>query len=129
MERLQVLQSNLIILEATGVYQQAVVEALAAVELPVAVVNPRQARDFANATGQLAKTDVLDARALAHFAEAVRPTPSPCPGAQTDNSAPFWHGGGNWSACERPDRIALGLHPHGCRQTSRLLSPGSTPGW
>jgi transposase len=47
------------------------------------VVNPRQVRDFAKATGQLAKTDALDARAVAHFAEAVRPTPRPLPDAQT----------------------------------------------
>ena len=50
----------------------------------MAVVNPRQARDFAKATGQLAKTDALDARALAHVAEAVRPTPRPLPDAQAD---------------------------------------------
>ena len=83
-ERLQAVQPNLIVLEATGGYQRAVVAALAAAGLPVAVVNPRQARDFAKATGQLAKTDALDARALAHFAEAVRPTPRPLPGAQAD---------------------------------------------
>src|SRR4029450_6081471 len=59
-----------------------VVAALAAARLPVAVVNPRQARDFAKATGQLAKTDALDAKALAHVAEAVRPTPRPLPDAQ-----------------------------------------------
>jgi transposase len=47
------------------------------------VVNPRQARDFARATGQLAKTDALDARALAHFADVMRPTPRPVPDAQT----------------------------------------------
>jgi transposase len=75
----------LIVLEATGGFQRAVVAALAAAALPVVVVNPRQARDFAKATGQLAKTDVLDARALAHFAEAVRPTPRPLPDAQTDD--------------------------------------------
>jgi transposase len=51
--------------------------------LPVVVVNPRQARDFARATGQLAKTDALDARALAHFADVMRPTPRPLPDAQT----------------------------------------------
>jgi transposase len=72
----------LIVLEATGGYQRAVVAALAAAGLPVAVVNPRQARDFAKATGQLAQTDALDARALAPFAEAVRPTPRPLPDAQ-----------------------------------------------
>ena len=82
--RLQAVQPTLIVLEATGGYQRAVVAALAATGLPVVVVNPRQARDFAKATGQLAKTDALDARALAHFAEAVRPTPRPLPDAQAD---------------------------------------------
>jgi transposase len=82
--RLQALQPTLIVLEATGGSQRAVVAALAAARLPVAVVNPRQARDFAKATGQLAKTDALDARALAHFAEAVRPTPRPLADAQAD---------------------------------------------
>jgi transposase len=82
--RLQALQPPRIVLEATGGYQRAVVAALATAGLPVAVVNPRHARDVANATGQLAKTEALDARALAHFAEAVRPTPRPLPDAQTD---------------------------------------------
>jgi transposase len=83
--QLQAVGPVLIVLEATGGFQRAVVAALAAAALPVVVVNPRQARDFAKATGQLAKTDVLDARALAHFAEAVRPTPRPLPDAQTDD--------------------------------------------
>jgi transposase len=69
----------LVILEATGGFERAVVGALAAEGLPVAVVNPRQVRDFARATGQLAKTDTLDARVLARFAEAVRPAPKPLP--------------------------------------------------
>jgi transposase len=60
--RLQAVQLTLIVLEATGGYQRAVVAALAAAGLPVTVVNPRQARDFAKATGPLAKTDALDAR-------------------------------------------------------------------
>jgi transposase len=82
--RLQAVPPTLIVLEATGGYQRAVVAALAAARLPVAVVNPRQARDVAKATGQLAKTDALDARALAHVAAAVRPTPRPLPDAQAD---------------------------------------------
>ena len=81
--RLQAVQPTLIVLEATGGYQRAVVAALAATGLPV-VVNPRHTRDFATATGQLAKTDALDARALAHVAEAVRPPPRPWPDAQAD---------------------------------------------
>src|SRR2546430_4537955 len=82
--RLQAVAPQLIVLEATGIYQRAAVAALSVAGLPVAVVNPRQARDFAKAIGQLAKTDALDARALAHFAEAVRPTPPPLPDAQAD---------------------------------------------
>lgn len=64
---------TLIVLEATGGYERLVVASLLAAGLPVAVVNPRQARDFAKATGRLAKTDALDAQSLALFAQAVRP--------------------------------------------------------
>ena len=76
-ERLQQLAPTLVVLEATGGYERAAVAALAAVRLPVVVVNPRQVRDFARATGQLAKTDRIDADTLALFAERVRPTPRP----------------------------------------------------
>ena len=82
--QLQAAQPTLIVLEATGGYHRAVVAALAAAALPLVVVNPRQVRDFAKATGQLAKTDALDARAVAHFAEAVRPAPRPLPDVQTE---------------------------------------------
>jgi transposase len=71
--RLKALRPSLIVLEATGGLEAPLAAALAAAQLPVAVVNPRQVRDFAKATGQLAKTDALDARVLAHFAEAIRP--------------------------------------------------------
>ena len=83
-ERLQALQPTLIVLEATGGDQRTVVAALAATGLPVVVVNPRQARAFAKATGPLAKTEAREARAFAHVAEAVRPTPRPLPDAQAD---------------------------------------------
>jgi transposase len=69
----------MVILEATGGFERAVVGALAAAGLPVAVVNPRQVRDFARATGRLAKTDRIDAEILARFAEAIRPNPKPLP--------------------------------------------------
>ena len=82
-DRLQALQPTLIVLEATGGLERLVTSALATAGLPVVVVNPRQARDFARATGPLAKTDALDARALAHFADVIRPTPRPLPDAQT----------------------------------------------
>ena len=67
------LEPELVLLEATGGVEVRLVSALATAGLPVVVVNPRQVRDFARATGKLAKTDALDAAALAHFAEAVRP--------------------------------------------------------
>jgi len=82
-DRLQGLHPALIVLEATGGLERLVTSALATVGLPVVVVNPRQARDCARATGQLAKTDALDARALAHFADVIRPTPRPLPDTQT----------------------------------------------
>jgi transposase len=82
-DRVQALHPTLIVLEATGGLERAVTSALAAAGLPVVVVNPRQVRDFARATGQLAKTEALDARALAHFADVIRPTPRPLPDAQT----------------------------------------------
>jgi transposase len=81
--RLQPLAPHLIVLEATGGLERLVVAALALAGLPVAVGNPRQVRDFAKATGRLAKTDALDAAALAHFTEAIHPAPRPLPDAQS----------------------------------------------
>ena len=80
--RLQALQPALVVLEATGGLEVEVVAHLLSVGVPTAVVNPRQVRDFARAVGRLAKTDPLDAGVLAHFAEAVRPTPRPLPDEQ-----------------------------------------------
>ena len=82
-KRLTKIQPTLIVLEATGGYERQVTRALVSSELPVVVVNPRQVRDFAKATGQLAKTDSIDAGVLAHFAEAVRPQMRPLPDAVT----------------------------------------------
>jgi transposase len=82
-ERMRPLAPALIVLDATGGLERLVVAALALAGLSVAVVNPRQARDFAKATGHLAKTDALDAAVLAHFAEAIRPQPRPLPDAQS----------------------------------------------
>ena len=73
---------TVVVLEATGGYEVTVAAALAGARLPVAVINPRQIRDFARATGQLAKTDALDARVIARFAEAVRPIARPLPDEQ-----------------------------------------------
>jgi transposase len=71
------------VLEATGGYEAPVVAALTVARLPVVVINPRQARRFAESTGRLAKTDRLDAAVLAHFADAIRPEVRPLPDAQT----------------------------------------------
>jgi len=77
--RLEEAAPGLVVLEATGGYESLVAGAIAGQGISVAVVNPRQVRDFAKATGVLAKTDGIDARVLARFAEAVRPEPRPLP--------------------------------------------------
>jgi transposase len=77
--RLAGLTPTLVVVESTGGYETAVVTALAVAQVPVAVVNPRQVRDFAKAIGRLAKTDALDAAVLALFAERVRPDVRPLP--------------------------------------------------
>ncbi|MGZ8495581.1 MAG: IS110 family RNA-guided transposase [Candidatus Binatia bacterium] len=74
---------TLIVLEATGGYERQVTRALVSADLPAVAVNPRQVRDFAKATGQLAKTDSIDAGVLAHFAEVIRPELRPLPDAVT----------------------------------------------
>lgn len=76
-DRLTRASPALIVLEATGGYEMLGVAALAAAALPVVVVNPRQVRAFAKATGQLSKTDRIDAELLAPFAERVRPPVRP----------------------------------------------------
>jgi transposase len=73
----------LIVLEATGGYETAVTKALHRAGLPVVIVNPRQVRHFAKAVGQLAKTDRLDARVLAHFAAVIRPPLRPLKSEET----------------------------------------------
>ena len=79
----------LVVVEPTGGLEMPLTAALGAAGMPVAVVNPRQVRDFAKATGTLAKTDRLDAQVLAHFAHGVRPDPRPLPDAQTQELAAF----------------------------------------
>lgn len=76
-DRMQKVTPQIVVLEATGGFEAMVVAALADSGIAVAVVNPRQIRDFARASGRLAKTDVLDAAAIAHFAEAIKPEPLP----------------------------------------------------
>lgn len=81
-EQLHALSPTLIVLEATGGMEIPLTSSLATAGLPVVVVNPRQVRDFAKASGQLAKTDALDAQTLAQFAEVMRPQPRPLPDAE-----------------------------------------------
>jgi transposase len=83
-KRLGEIQPALIVLEATGGVERQLTRALVNAELPVVVINPRQVRDFAKATGQLAKTDSIDALVLARFAEAVRPHCPPAPTYRDD---------------------------------------------
>jgi transposase len=85
--RLRTLDPHLVVLEATGGDERDAVAALAAAGLPVVVINPRQVRDLAKATGRLAKTETLDAPVLAHFAEAVHPEPRPLSAAATQQVA------------------------------------------
>jgi len=72
-EQIQKLSPELVVLEATGGYEHPLVAALSIAKLPVVVINPRQVRDFAKATGQLAKTDAIDAAVLAQFAAVIKP--------------------------------------------------------
>lgn len=81
--RLAPWRADLVVVEATGGLETALVVALGLAGLPVVVINPRQARDFARAAGRLAKTDAIDAEMLARFGEAVRPPVRPLPDQQT----------------------------------------------
>lgn len=81
--RLKEINPTLIVMEATGGLEVRIATELASKGLPVAVINPRQARDFAKATGQLAKTDLVDAAVLAAFAQAIRPQARPLKDADT----------------------------------------------
>ena len=86
-DELRDLAPALIVLEATGGFEITVAAALAGASLPLAVVNPRQIRDFARATGRLAKTDTLDAQVIALFAERIRPEPRPLANADSQSLA------------------------------------------
>ena len=82
-QRLCAVMPQLIVLEATGGYELALAGACATAGLPVAIVNPRQVRAFAQALGRTAKTDGIDAAVLALFGARVRPEPRPVPDAAT----------------------------------------------
>src|SRR5215208_3484046 len=116
----------LVILEATGGFERTVVGALAAAGLPVVVLNPRQVRDFARATGTLAKTDRIDASILARFAEAVRgPLRSPFPIERSALCRRWWPAAGSCSGCSPPRTTACPQRPSRWPDASRPTSGGS----
>jgi transposase len=80
--KLKQMKPDLVVFEATGGYEMPLYLGLDEAGLPAAPVNPRQIRDFARSTGKLAKTDILDARAIAHFGAAIKPEPRPVPDTQ-----------------------------------------------
>ena len=123
-ERLRTGQPPLIVLEATGGLAGPAAGALAEAGLPVVVVNPRHAREFAHATGRLAKTDSLEARGLAHVAEAVRPTPRPLPEAQAQALSAGLTRRRQLVQMRTAERRRLQTAPQPIRRTSRPPAPG-----
>ena len=124
---LRALAPALIVLEATGGFELTVAAALAGAGLPLAVVNPRQIRDFARATGRLAKTDALDAPIIALFAERIRPEPRPLADADSQTLAELEHpcsvamGEGAWM----PEAVSFGLSSCLTRMTTRRWVSGA----
>jgi transposase len=88
-EQLRAQLPTLIVVEATGGLEAPLVAALVNAQLPIVVINPRLARDFAKATGRLAKTDRIDAQTLAHYGEAIRPSLRPFPDTNTQQLRAF----------------------------------------
>jgi hypothetical protein len=118
---------TVVVLDATGGYEVTVAAALAGARLPVAVINPQQIRDFARATGQLAKTDALDARVIALFGEAVRPIAGPLPDGQARALGDLSLVAANWSICSAPSRTAaVSCVMAAFSAISRPISPGLT---
>ena len=93
--RLAAARPRRVVLEATGGLEPGRRRRAPPRRLARALINPRQARDFAKATGHLAKTDAIDARVLAHFAAMTRPEPRPLPDETARELDAFWTGGGS----------------------------------
>ncbi len=114
-ERLTCDAPELIVLEATGGYELLAVAALVAAGLPVVVVNPRQVRDFARATGQLAKSDRIDADVLALFGERVRPEVRPLRDDAAHELDALLAGAASCSTCfSRRRKAGPGVRPRAC---------------
>ena len=114
-ERLRALPVDLIVLEATGGLELPLIGALVAAGLPVVVANPRQVRDFARATGKLAKTDPLDAQILAHFAAVIHPVPRPLPNEQMHALAALLARRRQLIEMRTAEKNRLGSAPHSVR--------------
>jgi transposase len=112
-EQLTALTPALIVLAGSGGLERPVAAALAAADLPVRIVNPRQVRDFARGVGCLAKTDSLDAAVLAHFAEVVRPAVRPLPAEVMQELQAL--------VTRRPQVIALGVAERNRRPRARPI--------
>ena len=124
-ERLGRQPPTLIVLEATGGFEVTVAAALAAARLPLAVVNPRQIRDFARATGRLAKTDALDAQVIALFAERIRPQARPLPDDACRALAELLARAASSSTCSPPKATGSGRPATpGCGGASTTTAPG-----
>lgn len=114
---------DLIVMEATGGLESNLACALQAAGFAVAVINPRQARDFAKAMGYLAKTDRIDAKALAELAQVLARSPERnrlCQRQSSRRCRPWWHVGGNSSPCRWPSA-------NGCRSATPLPGRASRP--
>lgn len=98
-EQLRTLSPTLIVLEATGGMEISLTSALATAQLPVVVVNPRQVRDFAKASGHLAKTDALDAQTLPSLPRSCGRRRGPCPMRRRAPWPPCWPDAGHSSRC------------------------------
>ena len=109
--QLSQIQPTRIVVEATGGMERPLVRALVAAALPVIVVNPRQVRDFAKATGQLAKTDALDAQVLARFAEVIQPPLRVIPDVQTQELAALLARRRQVLTMQRAEKNRLALAP------------------
>ncbi len=127
--QMQQLNPAALVLEATGGLELPLVAALAAASLPVVVVNPRQVRDFARATGRLAKTDSLDAAVLAHFAEAVRPPRRPLRDAETQVLSSLVARRQQVMTMLVAERNRLSSATMAVRPALRPTSPGSSNSW
>ena len=120
----------LVLLEASGGLETPLVTALLEVHLPTVVINPRQVRDFARATGQLAKTDTIDAAVLAQFGETIKPEVRPLPdGATRELDALVTRRRQLSEMLTAETNRFLRTGPRGCVMTSRSTSGGSDVSW